>query len=451
MPVYVTVLILVAVGLGWAGLMTYWPDWSTVAVLTFLGATGASLSERELGPHLGVSFGTVVLSAALALVGPGGAVVVGFLSYLFNVQPERLRTRLFNAAMTGILAGAGGFVYRAAGGHTPVKQDTLPEMIFLHVAVPLVIGYAVMTLINTLLIGVMIRLVQGGPVLASAWTVLRGLGWGYLLHVLLGLLLVILWEPVGIAEFSAVLILGPLLLVQWLLSRDASERRAHARTVSTLMAALELANPYSVGHSARVAALCERMGRSLGVSDSDAEILHYAALLHDLGLVATAPRLPRGSGPVNVTYLAAVVEHPEAGVRMLQDIDFLVPALPGILHHHERVDGRGYPAGLVGEEIPLAARIIAVADAFDSLTTTRSYRPALEQAEAMVELRSRGGSHLDPRVVQALEQSLEEKPWTPTLIADVVLHQTGDVYDHDDPVVSDRYASWQPEVEGTRA
>jgi HD-GYP domain-containing protein (c-di-GMP phosphodiesterase class II) len=450
-PVYVAVLILVAAALGWTGLLTHSPDWSTVAVLTFLGATGASLSERELGPHLGVSFATVVLAAAVALVGPGGAVVVGFLSHLLNIQPERPRTRLFNAAMTGILAGVGGFVYLAAGGEIGVSQNSSQWDILVTVAVPLVIGYAAMTLLNTLLIGVMIRLVQGGPVFASAWTVLRGLGWGYLVHVLLGLLLVILWEPVGIAEFSAVLILGPLLLVQWLLSRDASERRAHARTVSTLMAALELANPYSVGHSARVAALCERMGRTLGVSDADAEILHYAALLHDLGLVATAPRLPRGSGPVNVTYLAAVVEHPEAGVRMLQDIDFLAPALPGILHHHERMDGRGYPAGLTGEEIPLTARMIAVADAFDSLTTTRSYRPALEQAAALAELRARAGSHLDPKVVQALEQSLEEKPWSPTLIADVVLHQTGDVYDHDDPVVSDRYASWQPEVEGTRA
>jgi hypothetical protein len=435
----------------WAGLTAVDPPaWHFVAVLTALGATGASLRERELGPYLGVSFATVVLAAALALVGPGGAVVVGFLSYLADVRRQRLRTRLFNAGMTGCLGGVGGFVYVAAGGLTPIPVAISPREILVGVAGPLVLGYLVMTLINTLLIGVMARLVRGGPALRAAWEVLRSLGPGYLMHVVLGLLLVILWVPVEVGVFSAVLILGPLLLAQWTLSRDAAERRAHARTVSTLMGALELANPYSVGHSARVAELCDRMAPRLGIAGEDAEALLYAAHLHDLGLVATAPRLPRGSGPVDISYLAAVVEHPAAGVRMLEDIDFLAPALPGILHHHERVDGRGYPAGLVGEEIPLMARVIAVADAFDSLTTTRSYRPALTQREALGRMDSRAGSHLDARVVQALHEVLDASPWTPTIIDDAVLQRTGDVYDHDDPEVSDHYAAWQPDVESLR-
>lgn len=419
-------------------------------LLSLLGATGAALRERELTPGMGVSFATVVFAAAIALAGPAGAVVVGFASYLADFHRQPLRVRLFNAGMSGCLGGTGALVYLLADGVTPVPVAAQPSDILVHLAVPLVLGYLVMTLANAVLLGIMFRLVRGGSVAAGAMQTLRQIRIGYLVQVLLGLLLVILWEPAGVGPASAVLILGPLLLAQWTLSRDADERRIHARTVSTLMGALELANPYSVGHSSRVADLCDRMAPGLGISGDDAETLHYAALLHDLGLMATAPRLPRGSGSVDITYLAAVVEHPEAGVRMLQDIDFLAPALPGILHHHERMDGRGYPAGITDAEIPLFARVIAVADAFDSLTTTRSYRPALTPRQGLDVLWSRVGTHLDPAVVRSLEEVLQQVPWVPTVIADAVLKSTGDVYDHDDPEVSDQHASWQPDSEGSR-
>lgn len=448
---YVALVALASIGLAWYGWRFFAPpDWTAVAFLTLLCATGASLRERELGPSVGVSFATVVLAAAIALEGPGGAVVVGFVAYAADLRHQTLRTRLFNAAMAGAMGGVGGLLYVWSGGARPISAEITPGQIVLTVGVPLILGYVGMTLLNTLLIGVMVRLVRGNRVLSSTIETLRSLGLRYLVHVLLGLLLVILWEPAGVGPASAVLILGPLLLAQWTLSRDADERRIHARTVSTLMGALELANPYSVGHSARVADLCDRMAPGLGISGDDAETLHYAALLHDLGLMATAPRLPRGSGSVDITYLAAVVEHPEAGVRMLQDIDFLAPALPGILHHHERMDGRGYPAGITDAEIPLFARVIAVADAFDSLTTTRSYRSALTPRQGLDVLWSRVGTHLDPAVVRSLEEALQQVPWAPTVIADAVLKSTGDVYDHDDPEVSDQHASWQPDSEGSR-
>lgn len=423
------------------------PPLGTVAVLTLLGLLGIALREREMGPHLGVSFGTVVLAAALPMVGPAGAAIVGYLGYLGDVHIRRVRARFFNAAMTGCLGGAGGFVYLGLGGVFPVTSDLSPVDLITRVALPLVGAYGVMTVLNTLIVGLMAQLVSGVNAIRVAGRALRQVGLGYLTHVVVAYLFVILWEPAQVGIFSALLILAPLLLTQWTLSRDAAERRSHARTVTTLVAALEAANPYSVGHSSRVAELCRRMAPSLGVHGDEAEELHFAALLHDIGLVAIAPRTSSMHGEADLSYLATVAEHPEAGVRILQDIEFLSDALPGILHHHERMDGHGYPAGLAGEEIPLFARMIAVADAFDSLTTTRSYREASSQAEALASLRERVDTHLDGTVVDALEKVLNQREWAPTLIEDEVRSALGEVHDHDDPIVSDRYAEWSPEAE----
>lgn len=445
---YVAGLCLAAVALAVAGWRFFGPPaMDAVIVLTILGVLGSSLRDRELGPHLGVSLGTVILAAALPLAGPAGAVIVGFLSYLAGLRRQRLRTRLFNAGMTGVVGGVGGLLYVLTGEVRPGEGELLPLALLGRVAIPLILAYVVMTMLNTLLIGGMARVSSGAKALDLALQTFRRLGGAYLTHALIAFLFVVLWAPVGVGTFSAVLILGPMFIAQWTLTRDSVERRSHVRTVKTIVAALEEANPYSVGHSARVAELCARIAPRIGIDAEDAEMLHYAALLHDIGLIASTPHMPRVSGPVDVDYLVAITTHPEAGVRMLRGLDFLGGAVPGILHHHERMDGRGYPAGLKGEAIPLFARVIAVADAFDSLTTTRSYRDALDQEQAREVLRSRAGSHLDGQVVDALGAALDARRWEPTVIEEDVRSSIGDAHDHDDPLVSDLYAEWSPDAE----
>lgn len=421
--------------------------WGSIAMLTALAALGASMRERELGPHVGVSFGTVILAASLPLAGPIGAAIVGYVSHIVGARNSRSRARLFNAGMTACLGAGGGLVYRLCGGESPLDHDATAMALLLGVAAPMVVGYAAMTLLNVTLVAVMARLAGGMSFSQVFGRTIRGLGWGYVTHAVVAFLFVVLWVPAKVGMFSAALVLLPLLIAQWTLSRDTYERRSHTRTVSTLVAALEAANPYSVGHSARVAELCRRMAPRLGITGSTAEELHFAALLHDIGMVAVPPQAPRASGPVDVGFLVAMSEHPQAGVRMLQDIDFLANALPGILHHHERLDGKGYPAGLRGEEIPWFARVIAVADAFDSLTTTRSYRDPLDQAAALRQLRGRVGTHLDGEVVGALADALADRAWEPTLIHEDLRSALGDVHDHDDPLVSDQYAQWSPDAD----
>jgi putative nucleotidyltransferase with HDIG domain len=197
---------------------------------------------------------------------------------------------------------------------------------------------------------------------------------------------------------------------------------------------------YTRGHSERVALLCDLVAGSLTLSLQDTQALRYAGMLHDIGKLAIPTRVLRKGDGLSDTDLASIATHAELGVEMVRDIDFLKDSFDAILHHHERMDGRGYPGSLRGEDIPLFARIISVGDAFDSLTTSRSHRAAHTVEEAVVELRRRAGSQFDPAIVAALERGLARQIWTPTQLEPGLMATAGRAFDHDDPTASDLMA-----------
>lgn len=436
---------------------------SVVIPLVGLGMGGVLLRERNLGPHLGVSVASVVLSAAVALAGPLGAALVGLVSYLTDVRAQKLQTRFFNAAMTAAMGAVGGVVYLFLAGHVVASADELGRPL-VDVGLPLLLAYAAMTLLNVLSIGLMSAAVRGSHVLTSAIGALRSLGWGSLSQLIIGFLFVVLWAGAQIGPLSAFFVLGPLVVAHWTIGREALARREHQETVTSFVATLEQADPASVGHSSRVAELADGMAGILDLGAQQTEDLRYAALLHDIGLVTVRPELPSEVDPDDIAYLSAISGHPEAGVAVLRGMDFLTGALPAIAHHHERYDGRGYPAGLAGESIPLAARIIAVADAYDALTAHRD-KPWSDGDAALAELRTRAGTQFDPEVVEALAESLmrasrstvptEASPVVPgrgpaTVAEGTVGRSHPGGWDHDHPSVSDTFAEWQPDA-GARA
>lgn len=423
-----------------------------VLPLVALGVGGVLLRERDLGPHLGVSVISVVLAAAVALTGPAGAALVGLVSYLTDLRGQRPRTRLFNASMAAAIGALGGVVYLLfAGGLAVDSAQTEPLR---QIGLPLLLAHAAMMLLNALSIGLMAWAVRGSGVVTAGAGALRSLGWGGLTHLIVGFLFVVLWTSAGLRALSAIFVLGPLVVAHWSIGREALARREHQQTVTTFVAALEQADPVSAGHSARVAHLADLMAGSLGLGGQHAEDLRYAALLHDIGLVTVRPQLPSDPEADKTAYLSAVSAHPEAGVAVLRGLDFLTGALPAIAHHHERYDGLGYPAGLEGDAIPLAARIIAVADAYDALTGRRGGSP-VPGTDVLDELRRRGGTQLDPLVVEALAEALARSPQplpgaasphvggTVATVEDVSPGWSG--RDHDHPSVSDTFAEWQPE------
>lgn len=413
-----------------------------VIVLTGLAVVSVSLPTRGSRGHIGPSLTPVLQIAAIPIGGAAAGMIVGGVSHLLIVRRQRLSSRLFNAAMHALMGAVCGLLYVGVGGMHGEAVVLTSVDILVRLGLPLVLAFLASALVNVAVLA--LRLGWDRPEARRAFVLstLPGLRGQLPISVLVAFLFAVLWGPGQLELFAAVLVLGPLAVAHWTLAQDEAERSSQERTVRTLVATFETANPYSVGHASRVAELCRRLGAQLGLTAADRETLDYAALLHDIGLITASPSPRRSATEVDLDYLAEITQHPAAGVAILEDIEFLAPALPAIRHHHERWDGRGYPNGLVGEQIPPLARIIAVADAFDSLTCSRSHRPPLSDGQACARLRERAGSHLDPGVVDALERVIAERPWAPTMLVRV---DDGRVPDHDDPAVSDRYADWSPE------
>jgi putative nucleotidyltransferase with HDIG domain len=155
-----------------------------------------------------------------------------------------------------------------------------------------------------------------------------------------------------------------------------------------------------------VAELAARTARRLGLDEQDVELARLAASLHDLGKLAIPEEILRKPGPLTEPERIVLERHPQIGFRMLESLG-VDPVAEWVLHHHERWDGAGYPDGLVGQQIPLGARIIFVADAYDAMTSERIYRRRVTPEEAIAELDRCAGTQFDPEVVAALAEELE--------------------------------------------
>ena len=163
-----------------------------------------------------------------------------------------------------------------------------------------------------------------------------------------------------------------------------------------------VARTYTAGHSERVSTLSVMIGRIMNLSATETEVLRLGALLHDIGKIGISDQILRKNGSLTAEEFEQIKRHPGLGGRILRQVPFLAPHLPIVELHHERPDGRGYPFGLRAEDIPLAARIVHVADAFDAMTSARAYRAALPAAEALAELDRFTGTQFDPACVEAL-------------------------------------------------
>jgi HD-GYP domain-containing protein (c-di-GMP phosphodiesterase class II) len=168
-----------------------------------------------------------------------------------------------------------------------------------------------------------------------------------------------------------------------------------------LSAALDARDRETEGHSQRVTRLALTIGRRLDLSQAELTNLERGALLHDVGKIGISDNILLKAGPLSPAERAVMNRHPQLGYEMLRAIPFLKDALPVVLHHQEMYDGSGYPAGLRGQEIPLGARIFAVADTYDAMTSIRPYRRALSHEQALAEILRCSGTQFDPRVVAA--------------------------------------------------
>jgi len=195
------------------------------------------------------------------------------------------------------------------------------------------------------------------------------------------------------------------------LSASAADlEEAYVSTVKVLSAAIDARDPYTLGHSTRVAKFARRIGEAFGFTHEELEDLEVASLFHDVGKLKTPDALLHKDGPLDPEEHREVADHSEHGAAILSRAPSLQKYIPAVRHHHEWYNGEGYPDKLRGEDIPLHAAIIAVADSFDAMTSVRPYKNSFSRADALEELARCSGTQFNPQVVEIFHKVLDTPP-----------------------------------------
>jgi diguanylate cyclase (GGDEF)-like protein/putative nucleotidyltransferase with HDIG domain len=421
---------LAGVGAGVAGLVLTWTPANLlglIAIIALVGVGQALALEVDDGGSISVS--AVGCLAGAALFGPRAALALAItvVAVEWSARRSPLHNVLFNigALTLASLTAAGMFRLGDLVPHGTAHRATVAGL-------GLVAGAAYF--------GALMGLLSLAIALEGHerwWAVFRErFAWllpHYIVYGFIGGVMALAYEAVNL--FALAVFAVPLLLMRKTqeaylkhTQRSAQKLRQAAETIQSQNVSLEQANKllrerstaameslsatvdardsYTAGHSRRVQQLALAVGRELGLSQAELDLLGHAALFHDIGKLAIPDVILLKPASLTADEWSLMQRHAEEGARIIDRLGFLNDAVPAIRHHHERFDGTGYPDRLKGEEIPLGARIIHVADALDSMLTTRIYRAARPAAEALRELRRAAGTQFCPRCVAALERIL---------------------------------------------
>lgn len=197
-------------------------------------------------------------------------------------------------------------------------------------------------------------------------------------------------------------------MVTVIAERTAQLQRLSDETVRALAAAIDARDPYTHGHSIRVAAYSQLLARKSGLDDGHVDAIRRGCLVHDIGKIGVRDTVLLKPGELTPSELAEMREHPAAGYRMLQRLEWDQRVFDVVLHHHERWDGGGYPYGLAADAVPVVARVVAIADALDAMTSQRPYRAALSYLEAVEVIVKQAGVQFDPALVKVFRSARRE-------------------------------------------
>lgn len=363
----------------------------------------------------GYSVSFVVTLAAMITHGPAVAIIAASAGALnlrgVRRHPAPIASRIFNGANFMVCTGVAAFAYRGAGG--PVGPGLLDAPIA-HGLLPVLVATGVNFAANTAIVAVMLYFATPQSRFRNnPWQIWRSeftsLLPGYFSFAFLGLLLGVLYMEVHAA--AVLFMLVPLLVARRAFAAAIRAQHSYESTMESLVTALEAKDRYTRDHAARVSRLTDMVAREQGVRGEQLRTFRLAALMHDVGKVGIPTAVLAKPGKLTPDEYHTMKDHPIRGHEIVAEIDLLADALAGIRHHHERMDGSGYPDGLAGDRIPLVARIIMVCDAFDSMTSTRTYRVPMTMEQALAELRRCAGTQFDPAAVDALEAALAKNPW----------------------------------------
>src|SRR4051812_11416119 len=430
LTIIVAMVSLAGITAGVAGLVFTWNSANLLglmAILALVGVGQALALEVDDGGSISVS--AVGCLAGAALFGPRAALAlaVTVVAVEWSARRSPLHNVLFNIGALTLASLTAASIFKIG--------DLVPEGTGHRITVA-ALGLAAGGVYFFVLMGLLsLALALEGH--ERWWGVFRErFAWllpHYVVYGFIGGVMALAYEAVNL--FALAVFAVPLLLMRKTqeaylkhTQKSAQKLRQAAETIQTQNVSLEQANrllkerstaameslsatvdardSYTAGHSRRVQQLALAIGREIGLSQAELDLLGHAALFHDIGKLAIPDAILLKPASLTADEWALMQRHAEEGARIIDRLGFLQDAVPSIRHHHERFDGTGYPDRLKGEEIPLGARIIHVADALDSMLTTRIYRAARPAAEALGELRRAAGTQFCPRCVGALERIL---------------------------------------------
>jgi diguanylate cyclase (GGDEF)-like protein/putative nucleotidyltransferase with HDIG domain len=387
-------------------------EWVLLSLVTVLLASRIDIGIPRRAHSLGLA--DVLVFIALLLFGPAPATVLaGVDAIVYSLQhKDERRVILFNVGLKSLATAVCGFGATLVFGELrPLSGDivslglAVATIAVLHLAVAAVLGGAVTGVTN-------------GRGVGTTWG--ESLPWATASYVAGTLMTCLAVKLISVITFYAFLISIPIAAIIYFTYKvyldrvETSNRHAeqladlHLRTIEALAIAIDAKDQVTHDHVHRVQIYSTGLARVFGLSDLEIEALKAGALLHDVGKLAVPDYILNKPGALTPAEFERMKVHTIVGAEILERVGFPYPVVPVVRHHHERWDGRGYPDGLSGDEIPITARILTIADSFDSMREDRQYRKALTREEALSLLKEGSGSVFDPYIVRAFLDQLEE-------------------------------------------
>ena len=376
-----------------------WPVLIFFVVIT----TIAEFLPVDLPTSGSVTIGFPIDFVVILVYGPATAMFITIFGAIVGELMQRKISWykiLFNASQYALSAGLAGIAYQKLGGVVGAVNLT-------NYIIPAIVCALVYYLVNSNLFIMVIHLAEG----ISIWSIwknqLKGIIATYIALAPIGFIMAMVYVSIGV--WGIILFFFPLILARRSFELYTKMRKVYLDTIRALAAAIDAKDPYTKGHSERVAEISLALAQELNLSDRDIENIEYTALLHDIGKIGVSDNILGKDSSLTDKEFDKIKEHTVMGAKIIEPVDFLKNSYEAIYHHHEKYNGKGYPDGLKSEDIPLSARIIAVADAYDAMGSDRPYRKKLSKDKILNELKDQSGKQFDPEIVKALISVLDRE------------------------------------------
>lgn len=404
LPIYVNIVIIS----GWLLLIySSWNiplEWKILKEILLWGGLSIFMEFFPVGLPRGGGFVTLGFPIVYAALVSSGPVVAGWTAVCGAVLGVGLNKKikwyplLFNGAQLVLSVSAAWVIYQWMGGVLITAGSFTP---FLALIASALTYFAV----NSFSVSTALALQQKVPILEMWLTNFKWAVPNYLAQIPVGFLMALIYK--WISWWAVLSFLFPLFIAYYVYKFYMDMRTQHFSIIQALAAAVEARDPYTEKHSERMANYAVATARELGLSMGKAEVIRYATILHDIGKIGVNDRVLGKRDGLTPKEWAKIKAHPGIGKDILVQITSLKGASQLVYYHHERYDGKGYPEKLKGKDIPIGARIIAVVDIYDAMTSKRPYRPASSAKEAIDELRRKAGTQFDSKVVEAFLKVLD--------------------------------------------